>query len=145
MHLDFVMATATYVCPFQGLVEIRFYIPQDKEGESEENPAAAFHQRVMEKADVTSGTGGGLVVFPNTPVLTPRYRAFLLFFSLFFTVIIFTVGADMTLKYSLPSFGCMARPMTTSSRSTAFTIYLNFLNLTTDTCASLYVFVSLGF
>ncbi len=42
-----------------------------------------FHKAVLDKADIATATGGGLVTLPQVPVLTPRGRYDIEFFSSF--------------------------------------------------------------
>jgi structure-specific recognition protein 1 len=54
------------------LVEMRFFFPTDKE--EEQSLANAFHEQILEKADISTAVGGGIVSFDQMLALTPRGR-----------------------------------------------------------------------
>lgn len=54
------------------LSEIRFFIPNTEDEESEKTSAQKFHSKILSKADIVSTIGKGLIELKDMPILTPR-------------------------------------------------------------------------
>ncbi|KAL6078360.1 FACT complex subunit SSRP1 [Balamuthia mandrillaris] len=71
VSLEFHQDDTTISPDTEALVEIRFNLPAAKD---EEGGAADFHKKILRVADVAPTAGGGLLVFKDVAVLTPRGR-----------------------------------------------------------------------
>jgi structure-specific recognition protein 1 len=56
------------------LAEMRLYIPNTNTEEGASTSAEELHKKILQKADIVSVSGSGIVVFPDVPMVYPRGR-----------------------------------------------------------------------